>query len=44
MFENLVPEGDDLFVSLLQGKVHHHTQHASISLLQTSSKSKSKTR
>jgi chromosome segregation ATPase len=48
MFANMVPDGgndlQDLFQSFLQNQVHHHTEHVSLSLLQTRSQSKSRTR
>jgi len=49
MFANLVPDGgndlQDMFQSFLQRpEVHHHLEHASVSLLQTRSQSKSKSR
>merc|ERR1719456_1934989 len=49
MFANIVPEGgsdvQDIFQSFLQSpEVHHHIEHASLSLLQTRSQSKSKSK
>merc|ERR1719440_1567084 len=49
MFAILVPDGgndlEDMFQSFLQSpEVHHHIEHASVSLLQTRSQSRSKSK